>query len=122
VSLHLRAFVSAFINADAQGRWDHCLFAVPQRAQQQLQRFHLNLDPAYCRELQGGEGFPLRLAEVYGNQVGVYFDCESNALIVTAAEAATLVVEYGVDALLSLVPGKRALCFDHDGGIWACER
>jgi hypothetical protein len=119
---HLRTFIAAFVHAEARSRWEHCLLEAPQKARKRLQYFRRDLDPAYCRELPGAESFPLRLAGVYGDQVGVYFDGKPPARLVTAAEAATLATEDFADALLSLQLGKRALCFDHEGGAWLCER
>lgn len=119
---HPPAFIAAFIQDGAQSRWAHCLLEDPQKARQRMSHFRRDLDPAYCRELPGAESFPLRLAGVYGDQVGAYFDGKPATRLVTAAEAATLVTANSGDALLSLQPGKRVLCFDHDGGAWVCER
>jgi hypothetical protein len=122
VEVHLRGFIAAFIQPRAQSRWEHCLLEDPEKAREHLQHFHRDLDPAHCRALRGADCFPRRLAGAYGDPVGVYFTGNSGAQLVTAAEAATLATGDFADALLSLVPGKRALCFDHDGGVWACER
>jgi hypothetical protein len=122
VEEHLRAFVATFIQSPARHRWEHCLLVVPQKARQHLAHFYVDFEHALCRRILGGDRFPLRLAGIYGNQVGVYFDGNPNVLLVTAAEAATLATEDFSDALLSLVPGKLALFFEHEGGVWACER
>ena len=118
---HLRAFIAAFIQAPPRYRWEHCLIEAPEKAQERLGHFHIDLDPAHYRYLRGAERFPLQLASVYGNPIGVFFDGKP-ARLVTAAEAATLATDDFSNALLSLVPGKRVLCFDHEGGVWACER
>ncbi|MCC2670920.1 MAG: hypothetical protein K0Q72_3391 [Armatimonadetes bacterium] len=121
VEAHLRAFITAFISTRSRPRWEHCLLVAPKKARGHLQHFRRDHDPAHCRELRGAAGFPLRLAGIYGSQVGIYFTGHANPLQVTAAEAATLATEHFADAVFSLVPGKLALYFDHDGGVWACE-
>jgi hypothetical protein len=122
VEAHLRAFITTFIQYPARHRWEHCLLVVPHKANKQLGHFHTDLDGAHCRRICGAAGFPLRLAGVYGNELGVYFDGNPTSLLVTAAEAATLATEDFSDAVFSLAPGRRVLVFDHEGGVWACER
>ena len=40
----------------------------------------------------------------------------------TAAEAATKATEGFADAILSFVPGRNALAFYHEGGVWKCKK
>lgn len=66
--------------------------------------------------------FPSSLAEVYGSQLGVYFDGSELPYKVSVAEAATLAAERFADAIFSVEAGKLAFFFHHDSGTWVCQR
>jgi hypothetical protein len=72
--------------------------------------------------LHGSDSFPVSLAEVFGTKLGVYFDGTEPPCRITAPEASTLATERNVDAMFSMVPGKLALFFFHEGWSWKCER
>ena len=78
----------------------------------------------FCLQLpiHGSANFPLSLARDHGAALGVYFDPQTSPCKMTVAEAATKVTEGFTDAIFSLVPGKKAISFHHEGGAWLCER
>jgi hypothetical protein len=119
---HLRAFIAAFVRPHARSRWIHCLLEEPEKARGHLYRFALDQESCYCTELKGADGFPAALASVYGSERGLYVDGRTPPCTMTAAEAATMATENGCDAVISFVPGRRALFFDHEGTAWRCER
>ena len=142
LAVHLEAFVKSFIRKKDQARWLTIL--VERHAKQSLSRpekaypktsddfemfFPLQIED--LRTIESEAAYPQALALLYGELRGVYFDLQHPAYKVTAAEAATLV--RGRDgarsgaAILSFVPGKKALYFDYemDEGsqcIWICEK
>jgi hypothetical protein len=118
---HLRGFIGRFIAPDRQARWTHCLLDSPGKASGHLHRFGSDLEARHCTELRGSDNFPQALATTFGSERGVYFDGTAAPCKMTAAEAATLATEHFRDVLISFVPGKKALFFDHDGSVWRCE-
>ena len=119
---HLSAFVARFIQQPRQSRWRHSLLERPKKASRHLSRVETDLAEGECVELQGAASFPGSLTDRYGSVPGVYFDGTRVPCKMTAAEAATIATEEFRDAILSLVPGERALVFHHEGRCWACER
>lgn len=133
---HLRGFIKGFIAEEAQERWLEYLveqrplwFALEARPRNMkvLRKVDMMLNNFYFQEqyvrmIQGADTFPLSLAGVYGTALGVYFDPHTAPCKMTAAEAATKTTGSCIDAILSFVPGKKAISFHHEGGVWICER
>jgi hypothetical protein len=119
---HLQAFVSSFIVKSRRDRCLHILLESPSKARRELHHIDRWLDPNLSRELDGSSGFPGPLEATLGSNVGVYFDDSLRSHLLTPAEAATLATVHAADGILSLVPGKRALVFHHEGAVYLCER
>jgi hypothetical protein len=119
---HLRAFVASFILKPRRDRCSHILIESPSKATRELHHIDRWLDPVVSSELEGSAGFPSRLASTLGSARGVYFDGSLPSSLLTPAEAATLATRNASDAILSIVPGKRALVFHHEGSVFLCER
>ena len=119
---HLRAFAESFIAKNHIDRWIHILLEKPEKAEDYLHKFEHQLNEKYCKELGGAESFPASLSESYKSKRGVYFDGSEPPSLMTAAEAASISTEKFADAVISIVPGKLALFFHHDGWTWICER
>jgi hypothetical protein len=119
---HLRDFIEQFIVYGRQARWTHCLLDSPEKAAEHLHRFGTDQEARHCAVLKGANSFPQALAITFGLERGLYFDGIAAPCKMTAAEAATMAAEHFRDALLSFVPGKKVLFFDHDGSVWLCER
>lgn len=120
---HLRAFAESFIGKNYTNRWVHLLIDKPEKAEKALCKFEHQLDERYCKGVgYGAITFPASLAEVYGSTPGVYFDGSELPCQISVAEAATLASSRVVDAIFSLNPGKRAIFFHHDSGVWICEK
>ena len=133
---HLRAFISTFVLPQAQPRWQE--FLISKRANwSDIPRSPRNAEivrkaaavlrtfPNYQRHcvLVGGSD---RSEDHYGatfrTSSGVYFELGTPPCRITALEAETRFSTEGSSALLSFEPGKKALFFCHDGGIWKCEK
>lgn len=120
---HLRGFAESFIDKKHSARWIHLLIEKPEKAEKALHKFEHQLNGIFCKDIgRGQNSFPASLAEVYGANLGVYFDGSEPPCKVSVAEAATLAVERLADAIFSLESGKLAFFFHHDGGTWLCKR
>jgi hypothetical protein len=119
---HLRGFIERFVASGRRARWTHCLLDSPDKACEHLHRFGTDQEARHCTELSGADCFPRSLEAALGQERGIYFDGITAPCKVTAAEAATMATEHFRDALLSYVPGRRVLFFDHEGAVWLCER
>jgi hypothetical protein len=119
--MHLHGFIAQFIEPGRRDRWTHCLLDSPEKASGHLHRFSADQEACCCTELKGAESFPKSLEATFGMERGLYFDGLTIPCKMTAAEAATMAAENFRDVLLSLVPGKRVLFFDHGGAVWRCE-
>ena len=119
---HLEAFVRAFIEAPRRHRCRHVLLERPEKARLEMHNFERYLDDRYCTLLDSSASFPHALAVRFGDNVGVYFDCNGKSWTVTASEAATVAESDYTDAILSLDPGRTVLYFHHDTGTYLCRR
>lgn len=119
--VHLRAFVKSFIIEPRRDRCIHIFIESLQKAVRELHQIDRWLDLEVSRKLEGSASFPRSLQNALGSARGVYFDGSSPCHLLTPAEAATLATEHSSDAILSLVPGKRALVFHHEGHVYLCE-
>lgn len=122
VKQQLRAFAESFIDKHYVDRWIHITLEKPKKARAEIHKFERHLCPKYCKMLNNADAFPVPLAEVYGAKLGIYFDGTEPPCKITAPEAASLSTERNIDALFSIIPGKLALFFHHDGWSWKCAR
>ena len=82
----------------------------------------LPLDERYCRELCGNDNFPQHIEWFAGNKAGVYFDPrQDEPVILRPSEAVVQAAADYTDAIFSIEPGKLALFFHHDCGVWLCQ-
>lgn len=119
---HLRAFAELFIDKNYSDRWIHITIEKREKAEREIHKFERHLNIRYCGLMADVDAFPVSLAETYGTKVGVYFDGTESATYMTAPEAASLAEERNTDAMFSLVAGKLAIFFFHEGWNWECER
>jgi hypothetical protein len=119
--IHLQGFIAQFIEPGRRARWTHCLIDRPEKASSHLHRFGADQAARCCTELKGAESFPQFLEATFGLERGLYFDGITAPCKMTAAEAATMAAENFRDVLVSFVPGKKVLFFDHDRAVWRCE-
>lgn len=122
LELHLRAFGNEFIEKQKLGRWNHVLFENPEKAKNELNKLGNYLIRNFHRTLNGSDSFPISLKERFGNREGVFFDGIEPPIKITAPEAASLKEVRDVGALFSIIPGKLALFFFHDGDTLLCEK
>ena len=81
----------------------------------------VTLNPEVSHKLEDSARFPRPLEKALGSPIGVYFEDYSCCHLLTPAEAATLASDHFPDAILSIIPGKLALVFHHDGATYLCE-
>jgi hypothetical protein len=108
---HATGFVTTFVAPDNRQRWAELLTRRPRRIGRDSHKLHSAIDRRCCRvvtELPAavrGEGL------FYG-----FFDAPR---VVPAERAA--VAAGGGDAIFSLIPGKLAVYFFHEGEMWLCQ-
>jgi hypothetical protein len=108
---HVVGFVTAFVIPAKRQRWSEMLTRRPRRIGRDSHKLHSALDRRCCRVVTElpvavrGEGL------FYG-----FFDAPR----VLLAEHAAVAAGCG-DAIFSLVPGKLAVYFFHEGEVWLCQ-
>lgn len=118
---HLESFVDAFVPEKRRDRWRLILIEKPQRAKSEMHL--LPLDERYCRQLVGNEHFPQHIEGLATAKRGVYFDPNRDEpVMLHPNEAVVQAVADYADAICSIEPGKLALFFHHDRGVWLCQR
>jgi hypothetical protein len=108
---HVEGFVAAFVVPAKRERWLELLTRRPRRIGRDSHKMHSDLDRRTCRN--AGWAVPAGLA--------------GDGLFYAFADAPQVVpidllrqLQLG-DAILSLVPGKLALYFFHEGEVWLCR-
>ncbi|AZP12548.1 hypothetical protein EJN92_11350 [Undibacterium parvum] len=114
---HLIAFARAFILGDRAERWLHMTVENPKKARVALAKLPESLNPQFCKRISGADAWPESLTDRLGSDRGVYFNGKGAARRTIIAQAAAI----RNDAVFSLVPGKLAVCFFHEGWTWICE-
>jgi hypothetical protein len=109
---HMTAFVAAFVQSQKRERWHWLLTTRPDRIGRQSHKLHADLDRRTCRLVE----YRSEILAIKGR--GVYYEFFDRPRWIDVATAAGF--DFG-DAILSLVPGKRAIFFFHEYEIWLCE-
>ena len=109
---HAAGFVAAFVVPAKRGRWLELLTRRPRRVGRNSHKLLGDLDRRLCASV--GEEAPAGLT---GD--GLFFGFGDAPKVVPAGLAG--VVAGGGDGLFSLVPGRLALYFFHEGEVWVCR-
>ena len=118
---HLLALVEELISPQRRARWRLNLIEKPSRAKEHF-RDWIPFDDRFCRELTGREGWPQHIEELTGPTPGVYFQPGQEPVKLRASEAASLAAETCADSLLSIIPGRLVVFFNHESQIWLCKK
>ena len=136
VENHLRSFISNFIIPQAQPRWLEFLIdkrfewegtpRTPRRIKfyhkaDEVMR-HCAVEPQFCVKIPNSQCTPYNFDSTFGKVLGVYFALDMPPCRMNASDALARFMLEDRCALLSFLPGKKALFFCHDGGIWKCGR
>jgi hypothetical protein len=108
---HATGFATAFITPDKRERWAELLTRRPRQIGEKSHKMHSAIDRRCCHIVS--ELPP----EIRGS--GLFYMFFDVPRVVPAERAA--VAAGGRDAIFSLVPGKLAVFFFHEGEIWFCE-
>ena len=108
VELHLQSFVVSARKV----RWKELFAKRNDKLHRQSHKLYQALDPRFCQVDPVPKGFDW-------NSVGVYFDFRSEPLFKSFNDAWTF---HGFEAILSLIPGKLAFYFFHEGELFVCRR
>lgn len=122
LKMHLAEFGHAFVSRDRRERWTHITQERPEKAKDEIGKLIWETNEQLHEPLFGSNGFPNALKKRFGNKMGVYFNGIDEPCKVTAVEASSLAASYPVDALFSIMPGKLAIFFFHEGDVIVFEK
>lgn len=108
---HVEGFVAAFITSAKKERWLELLTKRPRRIGRQSHKMHSDLDRRVCQNV--GWAVPANLAGE-----GLYYAFAGAPQVAPVELLREL--QLG-DAVFSLVPGKLAVYFFHEGEVWLCR-
>lgn len=108
---HAEGFASAFVVPAKQERWAEMLAQRPRRIGRNSHKLHADLNRKRCQLVSTLPTLVRGSGLFYG-----FFDAPR---IVPASSAA--IAAGGGDAIFSLVPGKLAVYFFHEGEVWLCH-
>lgn len=108
---HAAGFALAFVVSAKRERWTELLAWRPRRIGGDSHKLHSDLDRRHCRVVAE---LP---AAIRGS--GLFYGFFDAPRMVPAESAA--MVAGGGDAIFSLVPGKLAVYFFHEGEMWLCQ-
>ena len=110
---HLERFVSSFVISRGRERWQHLLLSRGKRTFANSHKLHDVLDRTVCNRLSGSP-------PVDDSTVGVFYDFYEDPQVLPFGEVYERAVNS--DAIFSIVPGKLAIFFFHEGEEWLCEK
>ena len=110
---HLTGFASAFVIASKRERWLELLSRRGKNTFRNSAKLMDALDSRYCLRVDGKW-------ELDANSLGVFYDFFSEPSVTTLTQATA--VGHDQDAIFSIVPGKLAIHFSHEGWSWLCRR
>ncbi len=110
---HLAAFVDAFVVAIRRERWKDLLLLRRNRAFRDSSKLMDHLDTRFCRRVDGAFGLARDVR-------GVFYDFSEEPHWTSLQEARERGEHH--DAIFSVVPGKVAIHWSHEGWSWLCRR
>ena len=113
VDNHLSSFVHSFVLNSRRERWLDLLMNQKDKAAQVKSKLVNALDERYCRRVKTING-------VDPGTMGVFFDFYSSPSVVPLSDAMTK--GDCRDAIFSVLPGKLAIVFFHEGELWFCAK
>lgn len=115
VELHLRSFVESFVVSARKERWKELFAKRNHKLHRQSHKLHQALDRRYCQVDPVPHGFDW-------NSMGVYFDFRPEPSLRTFKDVYEEWSRYWNDFVFSLIPGKLAFYFFHEGELFVCCR
>ncbi len=112
-NMHLKAFVHSFVIKVRRARWEELLCKRPKKIFEMSHKLEDVLEKRFC-------SLTSQVNQYKTKTVGLYYDFSESPLLVTGEDALLLGTDR--DAIFSLVAGKKALFFFHEGRVWACSK
>ncbi|WP_425617450.1 hypothetical protein NA78x_001128 [Anatilimnocola sp. NA78] len=109
---HARAFVTAFVQKPRRDRWLFLLLQPTEKTRHNSHKLHADLDRAKCREVK----WPWKPGPT---AFGIYDQFTGDPKLISTDDIMLVGPMY--DSIYSLVPGKRAVFFFHEGEMLLCE-
>ena len=117
---HLRGFAEAFIDPKYSNRWVHILLERPKKSSVELAKFERQLSSKCCAILESKDLD--RLAETVADRSGCFFNGVSDPQLMPFREARARALLEVQDAIFSILPGREAVFFFHEGWGWHCKK
>lgn len=114
---HIQGFINSFIDGRRKSGWQSALLDRPSKAYKHLVKFERHNNPSRCKEIQN----PEKLLESLGSEKCLYWYGFEEPVFTTALEVAGIWLKNQQDAIVSFVPGKRAVFLFHEGWGWQCD-
>lgn len=109
---HFTRFVESFVQKDRSERWLHLLLSRPKQIYSNSHKLHQHLDWSKCSQLED-------TSQLNQKSKGLYYNFINEPMILTVADA--LIAGPEDDGILSVVPGKLAVYFFHEGNHLLCS-
>lgn len=114
IERHLAGFVDAFVVRERRERWHYLLSHRRKNTYKNSATLMEHLDARFCARVDGAFG-------VEPHAMGVFYDFHTHPPeVMTFLEAEKR--GDGQDAIFSLVPGRLAIHWSHEGWSWLCRR
>jgi hypothetical protein len=110
---HLAAFIESFVIPPRRERLQYVISHRGKNARREGSALLSQLDERFCKQVDGAFGLEAESLGVFYN-----FRHEPQTMSLAAATAAA----EGEDAIFSVVPGKLAIHWSHEGWSWLCRR
>jgi hypothetical protein len=108
---HAAGFAAAFVVPHKRERWTEMLTRRPRRITSDSHKLHGDLERRVCSLVD-------ELTPAFRGD-GLFYDFFDSPRVVPAAKVE--VAAGGGDAIFSLIPGKLAVFFFHEGEMWLCQ-
>lgn len=109
---HFSAFVASFVEQVRRERWLHFLLNRPRQVFKNGRNLYGCLDERRYSPLKDP-------SQLQHKGQGVFYGFIDEPVLLTLEEA--VVAGYYRDAIFSMIPGKKAIFFSHEGDIVLCE-
>ncbi len=110
---HLEAFANSFVIGNKSARWIDLLRNRPKKVFGISHKLESDLDRRFC-------SLTSDLGKYATEKIGIYYDFADSPICVSGKDA--LILGTDRDAIFSLVPGRSALLFSHEGRAWECTK
>src|SRR5437868_5244866 len=117
VEHHLMSFVDAFVIGAKKDRWKELLTRRGKNIGRNSSKLMAALDDRFCLRVEQTD-------YLNATSLGVFYEFRDEPRILTNRELDQHFLNFGGfrDAIFSIIPGRLAYHFFHEGWCWRCQR